>query len=373
MNVKYSIGGYMMYGILLFMLLLLIGGLFYSIIKIHRIPSIQKIANKRISWILTFAPFIFFFLFLLADLINAIIVFIFFLLFLCLGDIASLLIKKFSKKRMDYTIQIITSVLLFILYLTHAYFLAHHVVETKYVVETEKNIGVENFRIVQLSDIHIGATMNGDKFIEYMDQVNESNPDIVVITGDFIDDDTSLEDMKKACFGLGKLKTKYGVYFVYGNHDKGYFNYRDYDDQDFQEEMKKNNVRKQEDESELVTDYIYVIGRKDKSLINRASIEELTKGLDKEKYMIVLNHQPNDYENETSSGVDLVLSGHSHGGQFFPMGPLGVLFGFNDAYYGLEKRDNTTFIVNSGIGDWAIQFKTGTVSEYGVIDIKSSK
>jgi len=87
--------------------------------------------------------------------------------------------------------------------------------------------------------------------------------------------------------------------------------------------------------------------------------------------MIVLNHQPNDYDNESEVGVDLVLSGHTHGGQFFPLGPLGVLFGFNDAYYGSEEIENTTFIVNSGIGDWAIQFKTGTISEYGIIDIKS--
>ncbi len=360
----------MIYILMILMMLLLIIGVLYSIMKIHKISSIQRIKNKRISWLLSTCPFLFWILFLVADVINAIIVFIFFILFLFLGDFASFLIQKITKKKIDYTIKMITSILLFLIYIGYAYFLAHHVIKTNYLIETEKDIGVENFRIIQLSDSHIGATMDGDKFIEYMEKINEENADIVVVTGDFIDDDTSLEDMKKACAGLGKLKTKNGVYFVYGNHDKGYFNYRGYGYLELEEELEKNNVKILEDESILVTDNIYLIGRKDRSALDRLSIEELTKKLDKEKYMIVLNHQPNDYENEKIVGVDLVLSGHSHGGQFFPMGPLGVLFGFNDAYYGLEKRGNTTFIVNSGIGDWALQFKTGTVSEYGIIDIK---
>ena len=87
------------------------------------------------------------------------------------------------------------------------------------------------------------------------------------------------------------------------------------------------------------------------------------------KYVITINHQPNDYKNEMNN-TDLVLSGHTHGGQLFPLGQIGILLGSNNKIYGIERRENTTFIVNSGISDWAIKFKTGTVSEYVVIDIK---
>lgn len=351
-------------------LLLLIFGMVYSTLKIHKISFIRKLKNERMAWLISLTPLLFFTIFMFLDSINTVIVFIYFILFLLLGDLLTFLMKKLFKTKIDYTIQILTSFLLTVFYLGYGFFLAHHVVETKYVVETNKDIGVDNFRIVQVSDSHIGATMDGEKFSQYMERINELEPDIVVVTGDFVDDDTNFEDMKKACLGLGKLKTKYGVYFVYGNHDKGYFNTRDFQDKDLREELKQNSVILLEDESVLVADNIYIIGRQDKGMKNRASMKELIKELDKRKYMIVLDHQPNDYEEEEKANVDLVLSGHSHGGQFFPLGPLGVLFGFNDAYYGLEKRGNTTFIVNSGIGDWAIQFKTGTISEYGVIDIK---
>lgn len=361
------------YILVAFVLLLLTSGIVYGVLRIHKIPVIRKIKNNRISWLLSITPLLLFTIFMFVDSINTIIVYIYFILFLLLGDFLTFLMKKVGKAKIDYSIQIFTSVLLTILYLGYGFYLAHHVVETKYVVETNKNIGVNSFRIVQLSDSHIGATMNGNKFISYMEKINEESPDIVVITGDFVDDDTTFKDMKKACTGLGKLKTKYGVYFVYGNHDKGYFNTRDFNDKDLRRELKENNVVILEDESLLVADSIYLIGRQDRSVLNRASIQDLTKDLDKNKYMIVLDHQPNDYGNELQAGVDLVLSGHTHGGQFFPLGPLGVLFGFNDAYYGLEKREDTTFIVNSGIGDWAIQFKTGTISEYGIIDIRSTR
>lgn len=359
-----------MYILVAFVLLLLTTGIVYSVLKIHRISIIRKLKNERISWLISIIPLLLFTIFMFVDSINTIIVFLYFILFLLLGDLLTFLMKKIIKVKIDYNIQILTSFLLTVFYLGYGFFLAHHIVETKYVVETHKDIGVDNFRIVQISDSHIGATMDGNQFIKYMEKINETNPDIVVVTGDFVDDDTNFEEMRKACTGLGKLRTKYGVYFVYGNHDKGYFNRRDFNDKDLRRELKENKITILEDESILVTDNIYLIGRQDRGTLNRASILDLTKDLDKSKYMIVLDHQPNDYGNEVKADVDLVLSGHSHGGQFFPLGPFGVLFGFNDAYYGLEKRENTTFIVNSGIGDWAIQFKTGTVSEYGIIDIK---
>ena len=82
---------------------------------------------------------------------------------------------------------------------------------------------------------------------------------------------------------------------------------------------------------------------------------------------MVLDHQPNDYDAEAESGADLVLSGHTHGGQLIPVNLFISLA--NDKTYGMEKRGNTNFIVTSGISDWAIKFKTGCRSEFNVIDV----
>ena len=114
-------------------------------------------------------------------------------------------------------------------------------------------------------------------------------------------------------------------------------------------------------------DNFYLIGREDASNNKRLSIDTLIKDLD-DRYKIVLNHQPNDYDNEENK-VDLVLSGHTHGGQMFPLGLIGKLSS-NDFEQGKLIRGNTNFIVTSGISDWSVHFKTGTKSEYVIIDIK---
>ena len=99
----------------------------------------------------------------------------------------------------------------------------------------------------------------------------------------------------------------------------------------------------------------------------------LSRDLDPSKYHIVIDHQPNSYSEEAESGADLVLSGHTHGGHIWPAGQIGLLIGANDRIYGTEVREDTTFVVTSGISGWAIPFKTGTKSEYVVIDIKEKK
>ena len=95
-------------------------------------------------------------------------------------------------------------------------------------------------------------------------------------------------------------------------------------------------------------------------------------GLDKTKYAVVLDHQPNDFDAETAAGADLVLCGHTHGGHIFPAGQIGLVMGANDAIYGASKRSDTSFVVTSGISGWAIPFKTGTFSEFVVIDLIKS-
>lgn len=78
-----------------------------------------------------------------------------------------------------------------------------------------------------------------------------------------------------------------------------------------------------------------------------------------------------DYEAQKDANVDLVLSGHTHGGQLFPLMTIENHSNIaeDDRVYGYEKRENTNFIVTSGISDWAIKFKTSCKSEYLIINI----
>lgn len=86
-----------------------------------------------------------------------------------------------------------------------------------------------------------------------------------------------------------------------------------------------------EDSYELVEDKFYIVGRLDKTLSkDRLHIDELLEDLDENKYIIVMDHEPNDYRNEAESSTDLVISGHTHGGQLMPINYLGQWFGLND-------------------------------------------
>lgn len=270
----------------------------------------------------------------------------------------------------------IVAVALFVLII--GWVLAYHVWETKYSISTEKQ--VTDLRIVMFADAHVGTTFDGKGFAKHVEAMAAAHPDVVVIVGDYVDDGTTKEDMIEASKAFKKLKPRHGIYFVLGNHDKGYYGpaHRGFSEKDLINELGKNGVIVLRDESVSINNYYYIIGRRDYSEVRerggiRKSMEELTLYLNKHKYMIVLDHQPTDFKAQADAEVDLVLSGHTHGGQLFPFNWVGRWIGANDMTYGHKKRNNTDFIVTSGISSWAIKFKTGTKSEFVVIDIKSKK
>ncbi len=260
----------------------------------------------------------------------------------------------------------VVAVLLTAVYLGSGWYNAHHVVITRYTLEKPAYM-TESLRAAEIADLHLGITLDGEQFAKELDKLKSEQPDILVLTGDFVDDDSKRADMVTACEALGHFETKYGTYFIFGNHDEGYGNYRDFTVDDLRAELEKNGVVILEDETADL-DGFYLTGRKD-AYADRAPMSELCKGLDPEKYHIVLDHQPNDFADEAEAGADLVLSGHTHGGHLFPAGYIGVLIGANDRFYGYEKRGRTNFIVSSGISGWAIPFKTGALSEIVVIDV----
>lgn len=362
-----------MWGILLvlFAVLALIG-VVYLVTRFHRFSFLQKLGetHKVLAWLASVLPVALLGLFTFINIYSTVIVVVHMLVIWLLCDLVAFIVRKCRKKERGkrYLAGVVALGVSFV-YLAAGWFFAHHVFETTYAFTTEKDLD-GSLRVVAIADAHIGITLDGVDFAREMERVQQTNPDVVVLCGDFVDDDTLKVDMTEACKALGNLKTTYGVYFIYGNHDKGYFNYRDFTSQELRAELQKNGVTILEDEAVLLDDRFYLIGRQDRSTWDRAKMEQLTAGLDATKFMIVLDHQPNDYANEAAAGVDLVLSGHTHGGHIFPGGLIGVWIGANDRAYGTEVRDSSQFLVTSGISGWAIPFKTGTISEYVVIDVQ---
>lgn len=352
----------------------------YLVSRFARFSIVRKVAKERkiVRLLAGLVPVILIFLGtgITMGVINAMICILHLMLIWLLCDGIHKLVEKIRKKNFTKYYTGVFAIGITVVYLVCGWYLANHVWRTEYILATDKQVG--ELRIVQFADSHVGTTFDGEGFAEQVQAMQSENPDVVVVTGDYVDDDTTKEDMIAACQALGTLKTTYGVYYAFGNHDKGYYGsqYRGYSGDDLIAELEKNNVNVLQDETVLLDDRFYLIGRQDRSEeqmgSSRASMQELTNGLDSDKYSIVLDHQPHDYEAQAASGVDLVLSGHTHGGQLLPVNYVGEWTGENDKTCGFEKRENTNFIVTSGISDWAIKFKTGCKSEYVVIDVQGA-
>ena len=353
------------------MIVIATAGVIYLITRFHRFSLLQRLGeqHKFISWLLATVPVAALACFYFINVTTMAVVLLHVILFWLFCDFIAWIIGRACKKKLNRDWQGIAALLIVTVYLGIGWYLGHHVYQTNYALTTAKELGRESLRIVEIADSHLSITLDGQDFARIVDQIQEAQPDLVVIVGDFVDDDTDREDMLEACRALGALDTPLGVYFAFGNHDLGYFNYRNFTGQELRAALTENGVTILEDESVLLNDQFYLISRRDRSMRGCLEASELTAQLDTSKYMILLDHQPNDYAGETAANVDLVLSGHTHGGHIFPAGYIGLAIGANDNVYGLQRRENTDFIVTSGASGWAIPFKTGTISEFVVIDI----
>lgn len=360
-------------------LLASVGGFIYLTAGFHRFGFMKKLGedHKISSWLISAAAIaVMGGIWGLINIWSVMIVLIHLFFFWLGADAVSAFISRCRKKKPKRNYAGAAALLVTTVYLSIGWFLAHAVVRTDYDLQTDKSIGSQGLRIALVADSHLGITLDGDQFARQMKRINEDEPDMVIVAGDFVDDDSERKDMVRACEAIGNIKTKYGVFYSLGNHDKGYFSSgRDFTIDDVISELEKNGVTVLMDEAVMIDENICIIGRKDKSEEasgGRKTMAELTAGMPEKSYKIVIDHQPNDYAAEAAGGADLVLSGHTHGGHIFPAGYIGVLIGANDRAYGTERRDGTDFVVTSGISGWAIPFKTGCKSEYVLIDVEGS-
>ena len=360
-------------------LAIFLAGLLYISFRAARSPGVLRLVRgkRAAARLLCFAFFtaLTAILWALLNMMNAVVCLIHLVLFWMIADFVCFIIVKMRRRPFRRYWAGAAALIFSALWLAGGWAAAHHVRTTRYVYETTKL--KQDVRLVQIADAHVGATFHADGFLKHMDTVNALAPDAVVITGDFVDDDTSRADMLSACDALGTLDAP--VYFVFGNHDKGYYSEdgRGWTQAELRAALVGNGVVILEDEKADLENGLVLVGRKDRSEEQRgggrSSAAELLSTVNRDRYIVMLDHQPHDFDAEAAAGADLVLCGHTHGGQFIPIRHVGEWIGENALCYGHERRQDTDFIVSSGISNWTFRFKTGCYSEIVVVDLLARK
>ncbi len=181
------------------------------------------------------------------------------------------------------------------------------------------------------------------------------------LVGDFFDHSTTESLKQHTVKELARLESTYGTFFVKGNHERyleGEGNPEDY--------FRDAGIRVLLDEAVQIADGITIIGRRDFSE-DPVPLEQIMQNVDRSKPVILLQHQPREFDEVSEAGVDLVISGHTHGGQF-PLGSIGTGF-VNDMNYGSMKRGSFHAITTSGIGGWGVPVKLIYPSEIVTVTV----
>lgn len=225
----------------------------------------------------------------------------------------------------------------------------------------------QQLKLVQISDLHVGHVIKRRYVQNVVDKANAWEPDIVCMTGDVGDGppETLTEDLAP----LAQLKTKAGVYYCTGNHEY-YWNV-----QGWIKALAHRGIRPLMNEGlqlPLPGRPVWIGGVTDISAGRMAghhhSPQAAAQGAPPSAAKILLAHQPRSIFEATKAGFNLVLSGHTHGGQFFPFTKM-VQF-FNPYNQGLEKHDGKTWIyVNTGTGFWGPPLRLGVLSELTLMTV----
>lgn len=251
----------------------------------------------------------------------------------------------------------------------------NNVIATTYEVQTEKELRPEGYRVVMIADSHYGVAGSYEDLVIKADEISSLSPDAVILCGDIVDETTEPAQVDEIFDAFGGIRTAYGVYLVWGNHDRSSAAlHTQFSEEYLRNVIAENGITILEDEVLNINDDLVIVGREDKYEAkkgkDRKPMEVLMQDVDKSRFVICADHQPSSFEEESRCGVDLILSGHTHGGQIWPARQVEEILALDDGIYGRYEIGNTTAIVTSGFYGWSWPVKSGVPSEYVVVDIR---
>ena len=254
---------------------------------------------------------------------------------------------------------------------------------TPYDITINKSAGsITELKVMLIADLHLGYNIGASQMERMVEKINAEDPDLVVIAGDIFDNEwEAVQDPDRIAEILRGIRSRYGVYACYGNHDidetiLAGFTFDWHGAKESSPEMdaflEQSNIRLLRDESVLIGGEIYLYGRPDahrpgRGITQRKTAAELTADMDQSKPILVLDHEPDELDELDAAGVDADLCGHTHDGQMFPGNLTIHLFWENPCGY--LQKGNMHNIVTSGVGLFGPNMRVGTIAEVCPITI----
>ncbi|UUU37008.1 metallophosphoesterase [Streptomyces sp. CA-210063] len=221
------------------------------------------------------------------------------------------------------------------------------------------------FRIAVVSDIHLSPMLGRGFAQKVVDTINSTQPDLIAVVGDLVDGDVA--DLGPAAAPLAGLKARHGSFFVTGNHE-----YISGAEQWVEEVRRLGLTPLENDRRELP--YLDLAGVNDIAGEDEGQGPDFARALgdrDTSRAVVLMAHQPVQIHDAVDHGVDLQLSGHTHGGQMWPM--TYVADAANPTLAGLERYGDTQLYVSRGAGAWGPPVRVGAPSDITVVELASKQ
>ncbi|MFI9153947.1 metallophosphoesterase [Streptomyces sp. NPDC053367] len=221
------------------------------------------------------------------------------------------------------------------------------------------------FRIAVVSDIHLSPVLGRGFAQKVVDTINSTQPDLIAVVGDLVDG--SVANLGPAAAPLAGLQARHGAYFVTGNHE--YFSGAG----QWIEEVRRLGMRPLEN-ARTELPYFDLAGVNDIAGESEGQGPDFARALgdrDRTRACVLLAHQPVQIHEAVEHGVDLQLSGHTHGGQLFP-GNL-IAGAANPTLAGLDRYGDTQLYVSRGAGAWGPPTRVGAPSDITVVELASKQ
>ncbi len=227
-------------------------------------------------------------------------------------------------------------------------------------------------KIIFAADLHVGSAQPFSVLEKEVKAMTDEQPECIILGGDITDDYTTKEEMEKTFELFGNCGVP--VYYLYGNHDRQkhaeYANGLQFTAEELQQAITDNGIILLKDEYAEIAPDLLLLGREDISEGGeRAKAETLTNP-SPEKYLIVADHQPFEFKENTVTGTDLQLSGHTHAGQLFPLRSLYSVIGYACGDF---TEGESIMNVSAGACGWRVPFRTEKHCYYEVITLQPAE